>query len=377
MPPNRLAELLRAPRTPRARLLTLAGGALIALLIVLAVLWGWGAFGRRDPLLDSPRLALEGLQAKSLYYSGKARSWLLSLRPDLLSAEDRDADSAKSRALPQAVLVPKLFRQLDRQYRFDALLLMGDPSEYRPLLDHLVATGDFTLRYVDNTSMVFRRDGGRVWELGDFAAVRAHFAKARAKDQAEVLAQTALKLMAMKKVDAAKALLDDAEKLSSREPHVANALATYYLEKGKWREASEQVDRALSSDSDFLPALATKTQLLYGTRQFSEAYELSKQLVERMPDDPNLLFYHAKIAHEAHAYQTEVATLGKLIAQADSLGLPTGGYRLYLGQAYASMGEAEKAVDAFMLALNDPDLPADQRAFARENIARIKQRTGM
>jgi len=28
----------------------------------------------------------------------------------------------------------------------------------------------------------------------------------------------------------------------------------------------EQVERALAADSDFLPALATKTQLLYGMR---------------------------------------------------------------------------------------------------------------
>jgi hypothetical protein len=53
-----------------------------------------------------------------------------------------------------------------------------------------------------------------------------------------------------------------------------------------------------------------------------------------------------------------------------------GGYRIYLGQAYASTGDATRSVDSFMLALNDPDLPNDQRAFARENIARIKKRTG-
>jgi hypothetical protein len=96
-----------------------------------------------------------------------------------------------------------------------------------------------------------------------------------------------------------------------------------------------------------------------------------------MPHDPNLLFYHAKIAHEAHAYKAEIATLGELIKQADNVGLPIGGYQLYLGQAYAATGDAQRAVDAFMLALNDPTLPDDQRAFARENIARIKQRAGL
>jgi hypothetical protein len=41
------------------------------------------------------------------------------------------------------------------------------------------------------------------------------------------------------------------------------------------------------------------------------------------------------------------------------------------------MGDAPRAVEAFMHALDDPNLPDDQRAFARENITRIKKRTGM
>jgi len=55
---------------------------------------------------------------------------------------------------------------------------------------------------------------------------------------------------------------------------------------------------------------------------------------------------------------------------------PVSGYQLYLGQAYVAMGDGPGALDAFMSVLNDPDLPQDQRDFARENIARIKKRTG-
>jgi tetratricopeptide (TPR) repeat protein len=285
-------------------------------------------------------------------------------------------DSERSRAFPQAVQNPKIFRQLDRQYRFDALLLVGDPSEYRPLLEHLVETKDWTLRYVDHTSMVFRRDNGKAWELADFAPIREQFAKSSPKEKAIVWAQTALKLLGVKQDEPAKALLDEAAGFDASEPHVANSLATYYLGKGQWQAASDQIEKALSVDDQFLPALATKTQLLYGMRKFDQAYELSKQLIEKLPDDPNLLFYHAKIAHEAHAYQGEVATLGKVIEQADALGLPVGGYRLYLGQAYAEMGDAEKAVDAFMLSLDDPELPTDQREYARESISKLKKKMG-
>jgi tetratricopeptide (TPR) repeat protein len=362
---------------PNRRTLIIGIGALLAVMIVGTVAISRGWFSSRNPLLDSPRLALETLDAKSLYFNGRAKPWLLSQRPELLQAEDREPESERSHSFPQAVENPKLFRQLDRKYRFDALLLVGDPSEYKPLLDHLLETKDWTLRYVDHTSMIFRRDGGRAWQPEDFAKVRERYAHGSARDRAEVLAQTAVKLLAAKQVEAGKALLDEAADLAAREPHVANALAVYYLGKGQWTQASQQVERALSANRDFLPALATKTQLLYGMKRFSEAYDLSSKLIAKMPDDPNLLFYHAKIAHEAHAYQAEVAALGTLIKQAEADGRPISGYQLYLGQAFTAMGEAQKAIDAFMLALDDADLPADQRAFARENITRIKKRTGM
>lgn len=351
--------------------------ALLAAIVVAALAFSRGWFSPRNPLLDSPRLAIEALDAKSLYFNGRAKPWLLAQRPELVQAEDRDPESERSRSFPQAVENPKLFWKLDRQYRFDALLLVGDPSEYKPLLDKLVETKVWTLRYVDHTSMVFRRDSGRAWQPEDLAKVRERFAQSSARDRAEVLAQTAIKLLAAKQVEAGKTLLDEASDLAGREPHVANALAVYYLGKGEWTQASQQVDRALSAQSDFLPALATKTQLLYGMKRFSEAYDLSSKLIEKMPGDPNLLFYHAKIAHEAHAYQAEVAALGKLIQQAEADGRPIGGYQLYLGQAFTAMGDGQRAIDAFMLALDDPDLPDDQRAFARENITRIKKRTGL
>jgi tetratricopeptide (TPR) repeat protein len=350
----------------------------LGVLALGAALWSTrSSWQKPDPLLITPTLALQSLQAKTLYFNGIARPWLIAQRLDLLKPEDTDANSDRTREFNQSVQVPKLFRQLDRKYRFDALLLTGDPSQFRPLLDHLVETKDWKLTYVDHTSYVFRRDDTKPWELADFAPVRAHFAKSSGFDQATVLAQAAAKLIAIRLQEPARQLLKDAEKLSSRNPNVANGLAMYHLERGEWNDASKQIERALSADKNFIPALATKTQLLYGAKHFSEAYEVSKDLIARLPEDPGLLFYHAKIAHEAHAYKAEIETLEKLIALADVEGRPVAGYQLYLGQAYATIGDGRRSIDSFMLALNDPDLPADQRAFARDNIARIKKRTGL
>lgn len=359
---------------PRSAKLAVTVGVLLALLI------GWQfrpLFRLANPVLETPVLALEGLRAKAVYFNGPARPWLLAQRPDLVTEADRDSQSERTRAFAQAVLVPKLFRQLDRQWHFDAVLLVGDPSQYRPLLDHLVETKDWSLSYVDHMSLVFRRDVAGLWKIEDLQSVRGRFAGASARDRALFLAQTAGKLVAAREFAAGRQLLDEAAQLDARLPEIWSGLASYHMARGEYREAYAAVERALGLDSEYLPVLATKTQLLYATKNFSAAYALSTRLIERLPADPNLLFYHAKIAHEAHAYKAEITALENLIAQAEADGRPVSGYQIYLAQAYTAMGDGPRAIDVFMRVLNDPDLPQDQRDFARENIARIKKRTGL
>jgi tetratricopeptide (TPR) repeat protein len=348
-----------------------------ALLLAAAGWWGRGRFQPANPLLESPALLLEAVQAKTLYFNGPAYDWLRSRRPDLLPPEDRAGPTDRTRAFAQAVLAPPLFRQADREQRFDALLFLGDPSQYRPLLEHLVTTKDWSLSYVDHWGMVFRRAGAPVWKLADLEPVRARFAGASARARAMFLAQTGLKLVTARELTAAQQVLDEAAQLDARLPDVWNGRAVLHLQRREYAEAIAEADRALALDKDHLPSLATKTLLLYGTRQFSDAYALSSQLIARLPEDPNLLFYHARIAHEAHAYSAEVEALKKLIARAEDENRPLSGYQLYLGQAYVALGDGPGAIDAFMNVLNDPDLPQDQRDFARENIARIKKRTGL
>jgi hypothetical protein len=140
-----------------------------------------GANPPSSPQLVTPTLALEGLSAKSLYYNAAARQWLLKQRPELLTEEDRAADSERTRNFIQAVQNPKLFRQLDRRYRFDTLLLVGDPSQSRPLLEHLAEAKDWTLTYVDHTSMVLRRDPAPPWSAADLAVLRARFSERRSR----------------------------------------------------------------------------------------------------------------------------------------------------------------------------------------------------
>ncbi len=358
----------------RTRLALIVATLVIA---VAAVWWLPRVSKKENALLATPQIALESLPATALYFNGPARPWLLLLRPDLLTAEDRDVRSERSRAFAQAVADAKIFRQLDRRYRFETLLLVGDPSQYRTLLDHLVETKDFMLAYVDHTSLVFKRAGAAAWSTKSLDAVRSRLAGASKRERSDFLALTAVKLTAAHRDADAKTLLDQALALDASSAEVWSALANYQLARGDWTDALASTERALGLDQDHLGALSTRTQIFYDTKRFSEAYALSQRLVARLPEEPNALFKHAQIAHEAHAYKTEIAALEKLIALAEAGQRSTTGYRLYLAQAYTATGQGEPALENFNRVLADPELPADQRKFASDSIERIKSRTGL
>lgn len=356
------------------RKLLLTGVALVVVILAVWLLPRW--LRKDDPLVTTPRLALEILTAKSLYFNGAARPWLLAQRPDLLTAEDRDERSDRGRAFPQAVANPKLFRQLDRQHRFDTLLFVGDPSQYRTLLDKLTEDKDFVLAYADHTSLVFKRDGA-AWTKDALAPLRAKIAGASKHDRAKVLALAGSKLLAARRSEEGRALLDEAKTLEPDLPEAWSGVALDQMNRGNWPEALAAADRALAATPQHLAALSVKTQCMFATKRFNEAYALSKQLVERLPDDPNILFKHAQIAHEAKAFKAEIEALDRLIARAEAEQRETTGYRMYLAQAYMAVSNGPKAIENFDRVLADPTLPQDQREFARESIQRIKARTGL
>src|SRR5947209_4286786 len=82
---------------------------LVLVLVVFLALPGFLA-GRRlkpwlfppDPLVTTPMLALEKVQGRSLYFNTLGRAWLMKVRPELLTADDREDESARTRAFTQA-----------------------------------------------------------------------------------------------------------------------------------------------------------------------------------------------------------------------------------------------------------------------------------
>lgn len=366
--------------TPRTRAFFPSDRNLIAAAGTVILLLGAGAFvwirlHQLNPLLATPQIALENLSGTPLYFNAPARQDLIKRRPDLLTDDEKDAKtlSPQVRSFAQAVENPQLFRQLDRQTRFGAVLLAGDPTQYRPLLDHLLDSADWKLWYLDHTSLVFKR-GAEEWSEAKLEPVRQRFAGASSIDRARFLANVSRKLVSVRRTELAKKYADEAVALEPKQPDGWVARADVHMGLGEWNPAAGDADRALSFENDFLPALAVKAQALYASKHFADAFHTSQRLIEKLPNDPGALFYHAKISHEARAFGEEADALMHLIALAEKEGRPVSGYEIYLGQAYAHLGNGAEALEAYNKALSDPDITGDQRKEVQDAVASIQKR---
>jgi tetratricopeptide (TPR) repeat protein len=333
-------------------------------------------FGKEKPRTDLsiPSQAVDALEAKSLYFSPAVRAYLVGHRPELVPAELKKPDSEQTLQFAQAAQDPTLWRKLARDLQFDTVLLTGEPGEYRPLLRHLLASKDWTLSYLDHTSLVFKRQGEKSWIPEDLNGVLAKFSKASSRDRATVLAQLASKLLEITQYAQAKKCLDQALELDKKQPEIWTAKALYQLHFGQWPQALETANKALELDPDFLPALSAKAQLLFNLHRFQEALPTSQRLVKASPANPQVLLLHAKIAHETEDYSLEAETLKSIIELADQQHTSTTGYRLFLAQAYAHNGNAIPALEQFQRVLQAPDITEDQRNSVQECIATIQEK---
>jgi tetratricopeptide (TPR) repeat protein len=344
--------------------------AIVALAVLGAAGWfGWKRHVRpwrpKSPEITVPTAAFAALRGPHVFPSPNAWIYLAKAHPAYLPA---GTDAGR---LAQACQDPRLFRELDRAIRFPEIWLLGETSSYKPLLEHLVETKDFGITYVDHASIILRRDAGDGWQPGDPATESKRFTDAR--ERAYFLSQYASRLVALHRPDAATRWLKLAEETAPEIPDVWSAWSMQRMAKGDWDDALKYADRALSIDEDFVPGIACKAQCLYATKKFRPAYELSARLLKSSPSDAGLLFYHAKLAHEARAFESEIDALQRLIALAEKAGANVSGYRVYLAQAYAAYGDADGAMDQVTLALLDTTLPREQRKFADELLTQIKK----
>ena len=324
--------------------------------------------------ITTPILAVRALTSKVLYFTPAARSTLKANAPQLLTEEDKDENSERSRAFAQAMQDPTLWRKLDRKYRFDTILLSGDPTTYSPLSQHLLETADWTLTYLDQTSLIFQRPPATPWTPAKLETLEKKFAAAPTRDRVTFRVQLAGRLSAINQFNLAKHTLDEALKLNPKAPDALTQLALYYAHFGQWNQTLAKADAALATDKNYQPALMTRAQALIAMKRFNDALKVTDHIMELAPNDLEMLWLHATVSHRAHAYSREIAALKVLIDLAGQQNLPTSSYRIYLGQAHAANGTALPALEQFQKALAAGDLSPEEIKFANESIERIKSR---
>ncbi len=345
-----------------------AFGALVLLNLVFGVvaLVYWRRVDALDPRLAGEQLAIGRLQdAHYVFYSPGSHADIVAARPDLAAA-------ANERAFARGLQVPETFRALDHARQFDAVLLSGDPTTYKPLLQHFSDTRDWALTWLDNANLIFRRVPATPWKEADLNSTAAQFT---GQNKSRFLAGAATRLIAIGQLQMSKRALDAAAPDGDRLPEYWTALALYDGEIARWVDAVNALDKALAIDPDYTPALTTKAQIFFGARRYDEALAITDKVVEEHPDDPSMLFLHATISHQAHSYDREIAALKHLIELAEAQGQSTTGYRIYLGQAYAEHGEALNSLVQFKAALDSPDISPSQKEFALDCIAKIRAKT--
>lgn len=339
--------------------------ALLAIVVatgIAAIFWA-----RRDvepAALSQPLFGLGQFSGQTWYYNPAAERWV----PISLKNATRAVDFRR------AARDPVLWRQLDRELRFDAVFLAGDPAGYRELLRHLRTSRDWVLANLDHASFVFRRAPAVVWRPAQLALIEEKFASFSPHDRAIFESRLANNLIEIDAAASARVHLDRALALEDRSPEIWNELAILDSHLAHWTDALAHADRALALKRRYPPAQSVKAQALLGLGRASEAFEISSALLRSNRDDPSLLYLHARIAHQARAYDAEIATLRHLIELAERAQQPVAGYRIYLAQAYSAAGQTDLSLAEFTTVRDAADLTTEQRGYVETAIQRLTPR---
>jgi tetratricopeptide (TPR) repeat protein len=267
---------------------------------------------------------------------------------------------------------PKRWRQIDRVYRFDGVLLDGNPALYRPLAHHFRQSGDWVLRGLDHAALAYARAPARAWVPADLAPWREKVAGWPDRPRAAAHAQLAARLLLAGERDEARKAAEEAVRIAPSLAEGWAQKAAVSADRGAWEEALGSAEKALRLGKGNGAALSIKAQALSHLGRNEAAYAATAEWVRAEPEETQALFLHARMAHAVKAYKTESDTLRKLIALCEKDEAPVGGYRVFLGQAQAKLGEAEAAAAEFEAALGSGDLSPGEKEFAEEALGRVR-----
>ena len=122
--------------------------------------------------------------------------------------------------------------------------------------------------------------------------------------------------------------------------------ANFLSRKGRFREAHEQIQRALELDSSSFQSIWLKAQIYYRERNFELAWDIGEKLIEEYRDEPKL--YHVYLLFgTSYSIRQEHDVAFALLRKAETLSMRSfdGAKELIgtFGAAYARAGKTEEA----------------------------------
>ena len=364
-----LSIVLRFFCKPRARGVLFAAAALLALAVCLP--GAWSTWNKRTDRLSNIKLlapvelidAVRALEPAELFATVNAQANLLLFAPSLAGGLAPDQAALLSRN-------PEEWRKILRTKKWQAALLTGPLTEFRPLLDHFNSSPDWHLSAITNQGYLFLRGSGpsaKSLEAGSFQL-------STERETAVYLAQIAERYDAVGRVTEARACLDRAEKLAPDNPSVLAYAATFAAAHKRWQDAITYSKKALALEPDFAQAKIIQALALIELKEPGRAWELVRQVLDRNPEDLSTLFLFARVCKLLNDNSREAETLEKIIAINARSGLPVLHYRIYLGQAYSRMGQAKEALENYRAVLADGQLNKEQAEEIQDAIATIESR---
>jgi tetratricopeptide (TPR) repeat protein len=347
---------------------------LLSVVGVLLLLWSgysaWTGFSHRPALtaalvLSQPvELAadISTQKAGTVFASPTAVSYLLLTNPSAtgdLTPEDAATLARK----------PRQWREALRTAPWHAVLLAGPISEYHGLLDHLLISPDWRLAKISNLGFLFLREEGSPVASLDPTTVKI----GSPRDNALYLAQIAEMYEAVRRTAEARSLSKIAIDAAPNDVEVLSHTAALEANRGKWYDAIAYCDRALKIEPSSTYLLLLKASCLLEINQADKADRIARQVLDRAPNDLYTLFLYARISRAVHDATSESETLEKLIKLTPPDVIPVN-YYVFLGQAYAKLGQPELAIGAYRKALTRPDMGPQLGAEIRNQIQNIEQK---
>ena len=362
------------------------------LVVALAALLGYGAWrevhrmtwmnGGDFIMRGTPDVAdsLTEAMAQARLLSGDAPVWMNLTAARWWPLLDPTAPENNSPLSPEESLErmrqagqPTAWRLADRASKYGAVVLAGPVAEYRPLLDHLLKSPDWSLAQWYPYALVFRRGanppGHSLHMENEVLEEKIPGAPAQAVYWARLASQAA----AVGQPGEARRLFQKALGLDAQGAEVRALQASFLASRGEWAAAAAAARALVAEHPRYLPAWQVLVQADLAGGRSSAAWEAAEAMLRLQPKDPYSLFLTARAAHEAGASFAEVEFLQRLIQVSRRRGLPVGHYYIYLGQAQAKQGYMSQAMESFQTARDSGELNEEALRGVQELLDEIQE----